>query len=76
MRQITIGFSLFALVVSLGKPALAEKEGVPGRRVGGGTRWSEPRLKPAPTMQTKLAAVTFASRCRLPKELKIKAMYS
>lgn len=75
MRQLTIGFSLLALVLSLANPAKAERDGVPGRRVGGGTRWTAPRLKQPPSMQGKFSAMAFASRARLPMSLKLKAIY-
>ncbi len=75
MRQLTIGFSLLALILSFANPALADREGVPGRRVGGGTRWTSPRMKQAPSLQNKLSAMAFASRTRLPLSLKLKLIY-
>lgn len=74
MRQLTIGISLFALLLWSASPALAGREGVPGRRVGGGTRWNTPRIKSSPSLQSKLSAMSFASRTRLPMSLKLKAM--
>ncbi len=76
MRQLAISFSLCALVLSLATPAMADREGVPGRRVGGGTRWTAPRTKQPPSIQGKLSAMAFASRTRLPKSLRLKAIYS
>ena len=75
MRQLAIGFSLFALVLSLAAPAKAEREGVPGRRVGGGTRWTAPRSKQNPSIQSKLSAMAFASRTRLPISLRLNVLY-
>lgn len=75
MRQITIGFSLLALLIAAINPALAEEEGVPGRRVGGGTRYTSPKIKSSPTIQNRLSAMSFASRAHLPIALKLKAMY-
>jgi hypothetical protein len=76
MRRLAISFSLFALVLSLAAPAKAAREGVPGRRVGGGTRWTTPRIKQPPSMQGKLSAMAFASRTRLPIALRLNALYS
>lgn len=75
MRQLIIGFSLFALMLSFANPAKAEREGVPGRRVGGGTRWTAPWPKQTPSLQNKLSAMAFASRAGLPLSLKLKAIY-
>ena len=84
MRQLAIGFSLLALLLLAVAPARAEegREGVPGRRVGGGTRWgyqsygqavlrNQPRV-----LSRKLSAMSLASRTRLPQELKLRALYS
>ncbi len=76
MRRITIGLSLIALIVSLAEPAIAGRQGVPSRRVGGGTRWSAPRPNPTVAVQNKLGALAFASRNNLPTALKLKAMFS
>ncbi|MBD2022419.1 hypothetical protein H6F43_19755 [Leptolyngbya sp. FACHB-36] len=38
MHQATVGISVVALLFLSALPAMAEREGVPGRRVGGGTR--------------------------------------
>jgi hypothetical protein len=76
MRQITISFSLFTLLLSSINPGLAEDEGVPGRRVGGGTRYTSPKIKPSTTIQNRLSAMGFASRTHLPIALRMKAMYS
>lgn len=75
MRHITIGCSILALILTLTEPALAGKEGVPGRRVGGGSRWTQPKLNSGRTPQTRLAALAFASRNHLPTSLKLKALY-
>ncbi|PSB32662.1 hypothetical protein [Stenomitos frigidus] len=75
MRQLAIVFSLFTLLLSLAAPAMADREGVPGRRVGGGTRWTTPRIKQHHSMQGKLSAMAFASRTRLPIALKLRALY-
>lgn len=75
MRQLTIGFSLLALILSFATPAEAGREGVPGRRVGGGTRWTAPRIKQPSSMQSKLSALAFASRTRLPIALRLRVLY-
>lgn len=75
MRQLTIGFSLLALILSFASPAEAGREGVPGRRVGGGTRWTAPRIKQPPSMRSKLSAMAFASRTHLPIALKLRVLY-
>lgn len=74
MRQLTIGFSLLALLFTVVEPAFAGRDGVPGRRVGGGSRWTQPKTK-SPSAQTRLNAMTFASRNHLPVALKLKAIY-
>jgi hypothetical protein len=74
MRQLTISISLLALLLWSASPALAGREGVPGRRVGGGTRWTTPRVKSSPNLQGKLSAMSFASRAKLPMSLKLKVM--
>jgi hypothetical protein len=76
MRQITIGLSIVALLFSVVEPAFAGRDGVPGRRVGGGSRWTQPKSKQSPTAHTRLTAMTFASRTHLPIALKLKAIYS
>lgn len=75
MRHLTISFSILALVIAIAEPALAGKDGVPGRRVGGGSRWTQPRPKQTRTPQTRLNAMAFASRNHLPMALKLKAIY-
>lgn len=76
MRQLTICFSLLTLMLSLATTATAaDREGVPGRRVGGGTRWTAPRLKPSHSMQGRISAMAFASRTGLPISLRFKAIY-
>jgi len=75
MRQITIGLSIFAMIFSVIKPALGG-DGVPSRRVGGGSRWTQPKNKPSASAQTRLMAMSFASRANLPIGLKLKAIYS
>jgi hypothetical protein len=75
MRQLTIGFSLLAMFFSATEPSLAGKDGVPSRRVGGGTRWTQPKLKQSPSTQSKLSAMTFASRTHLPMAFKLKVIY-
>lgn len=76
MRHITIGLSILALLFAVVEPAFAGRDGVPGRRVGGGSRWTQPKSKPSPTAQTRLAAISFASRNNLPIGLRLKAIYS
>jgi len=76
MRQLKILFSCFTFALFLAQPAFADHGGVPGRREGGGTRWTAPKLKPNPTLLGKLSALTFASRLRLPLALRLKALYS
>ncbi len=76
MRHITIGFSLLALFVSVTEPAFAGKDGLPGRRVGGGSRYtSQPKLKQSASAATRLTALAFASRGNLPVALRLKAIY-
>ena len=74
MRQIIVSFSLLALILSLASPAKAERQGVPGRRVGGGTRWTAPRTKQPSSMQSKLSAMAFASRTHLPFALRFRVL--
>ena len=75
MRHITIGLSLLALIFAIAEPALAGRDGVPGRRVGGGSRWTQPKTKPSASVQTRLQAMSFASRNNLPLALRLKAIY-
>jgi len=75
MRQFTLAVSLIALFASFAEPAQAGKEGVPGRRTGGGTRLTQSRIKVAKKPVTRFQALTFASRTNLPTSLKIKALY-
>lgn len=57
----TIGVSLFALVLAYAEPA-SSKEGLPGRRVGGGTRWTLAQPKqPTVSLQTQLSAMAVVS---------------
>lgn len=74
MRQLTIGFSILALLFAVVEPAFAGRDGVPGRRVGGGSRWTQPKAK-SPSAHTRLTAMTFAARNNLPIALKLKAIY-
>ncbi len=76
MRKVTIGLSIFALLFAISEPALAGRDGVPGRRVGGGSRWTQPKIKASASVQTRLTAMSFASRNNLPMALKLKAIYS
>ena len=76
MRHITVGLSLLALIFAIAEPALAGRDGVPGRRVGGGSRWTQPKTKASPSAHTRLQAMSFASRTRLPIALRLKAIYS
>ncbi len=77
MRHITIGFSLLALFISIAEPAFAGRDGFPGRRVGGGSRYtSQPKLKQSASAATRLTALAFASRGNLPMALRLKALYS
>jgi hypothetical protein len=47
MHHIMIGVCSLALVFSGMEPVLAKRTGVPGRRVGGGSRWTQqPNLAP------------------------------
>jgi hypothetical protein len=77
MRQMTIGFSLIALILFLAEPALAGRQGVPGRRVGGGTRWSAPHsnLKSTLALQEKLGTLALSPRDKLPLSQYVKAIY-
>ena len=75
MRQITILVSLIALFFTSIEPAIAGRQGVPGRRVGGGTRWTTPPLRQAASPQKKLKAMAFASRNNLPISLRLKTLY-
>ena len=77
MRQVTAVCALAIFLLSIAEPAMAApKKGVPGRRLGGGTRWSGPRIKQAVSLRGKLSAMAFASRTRLPMEVRVKALYS
>jgi hypothetical protein len=75
MRHLTIGLSLLAIFFSAAEPSFAGGDGVPSRRVGGGTRWTQPKLKQSPSAYSKLSAMTFASRNNLPIAFKLKAIY-
>ncbi|MEX0272363.1 hypothetical protein AB3R30_24925 [Leptolyngbyaceae cyanobacterium UHCC 1019] len=75
MRHLTIGLSLLAILFSTAEPSFAGKDGVPSRRVGGGTRWTQPKSKQFPSAHSKLSAMTFASRNNLPIALRLKAIY-
>lgn len=75
MRHLTVGFSLLAMLFSVAEPSFAGGNGVPGRRVGGGTRWTQPKLKQSPSAHSKLRAIAFASRNNLPISLRLKAIY-
>jgi hypothetical protein len=79
MRQVAIGFSILALAISAAQPVFAsapeKSDGVPGRRVGGGTRWMAPRPKSTISFHNRLSAMSFASRTHLPTNLKLKAIY-
>ncbi len=67
MRRITIFLSIIALTIALADPALAGRKGVPGRRVGGGTRIAAPHLDQAtnPKMQPNTVAFTSDSNSQL-----------
>ncbi len=69
--------SLVAVLFSQILPATAgqSREGVPGRRSGGGTRWTAPKAKQATLLRHKFAASTFASRTQLPMNLRLKAFF-
>ena len=84
MRQCAIGVSLLVILLAAAAPALAEdgRDGVPGRRVGGGTRWTHQQHRQAAAfqkrpsaLQRKLSAMAFASRTYLPRELKLRVLY-
>lgn len=75
MRYLTVGFSLLAILFSTAEPSFAGGNGVPRRRVGGGTRWTQPQLKQLPSAHSKLSAMAFASRNNLPIAFKLKAIY-
>jgi hypothetical protein len=83
MRHFAIGVSLLALLLATVAPARSEegREGVPGRRVGGGTRWAHQQQKRAilhnqpSSLHRKFSAMAFASRTQLPQELKLRILY-
>ena len=83
MRQFTIGVSLLALCLATVAPVRADegREGIPGRRVGGGTRWTQQQYRHTvlqsqrATLQRKLDAMAFASRTHLPQELRLRVLY-
>jgi acid phosphatase class B len=76
MRKITLALSLVAIFTSLAEPAAAGKEGLPGRRSGGGTRFTQSRQKITIKTSNRLYTLTFASRNRVPMSLRIKAFCS
>lgn len=59
-------------------PTLVAKnrEGVPGRRSGGGTRWTVTTSSTTASLRNRLAALAFASRTHLPSNLKVKALFT
>lgn len=75
MRYLTVGFSLLAILFSAAEPSFAGRDGVPSRRVGGGTRWTQPKLKQSPSAHAKLSAMAFASRNKLPIAFRLKTIY-
>lgn len=75
MRLLTIGFSLTAVILAFSDPAVAVKEGVPGRRVGGGTRWTAPRPRQATSLHNKLSVMSVASRAHLITCVKLEILY-
>ena len=76
-RRIATFVSLTALLLSYIAPAAAKNDpnGIPGRRTGGGTRWTVPNPKQTISLRNKLSAMTFASRNHLPMDLKLKALF-
>ncbi len=61
MRQITIFLSISAFMVAMAEPAMAGRKGVPGRRVGGGTRVTAPLIQELSSVQSELSPAAFAS---------------
>jgi hypothetical protein len=76
MRRLTLAISLIAIFTSLTEPASAGKEGLPGRRSGGGTRLTHSRQKITIKSSNRLHTMAFASRNRVPLALRIKALFS
>ena len=76
-RQIATVVSLVAFFLSYMAPASAKDNpnGIPGRRTGGGTRWTMPNPKQAVSLRNRFTALTFASRSHLPVNLKLKALF-
>jgi len=77
MLRTTMIVSLVALLLSQILPAQAaeSREGVPKGRSGGGTRWTAPKANKVVSLRQKFAAATFASRTRLPMNLRLKAFF-
>lgn len=75
MRQLTLTLLLVALVTSFSQPAQATKEGLPSRRTGGGTRFSQPRQQTSTKVSQRFHALAFASRTNLPTVLRVRAIY-
>jgi len=77
MLRITMIVSLVAIVFAQMLPVKAaeSREGVPGRRSGGGTRWTAPKANKVASLRQKFAAATFASRAHLPLNLRLKAFF-
>jgi hypothetical protein len=61
MRRVMIVFSSITLLVSLMEPSLAQRPGVPGRRVGGGSRWTQPNLEPSANHQAMFSKISFGT---------------
>jgi hypothetical protein len=76
MRQLTLVFSVVALVTSLSQLAQATKEGLPGRRTGGGTRFSQAQQQTNTKVSQRFHALAFASRTNLPTALRVRVIYS
>lgn len=75
MRQLTLALSVITILISLVEPAYAGKQGLPGRRSGGGTRVTQSRQKMMIKTSNRLHTLAFASRNRVPILLRIKALY-
>ncbi len=78
MLRVIVIISLLATVFAQISPVVAgeSREGVPGRRTGGGTRWAAPRANRSGLLRSNLAASAFASRTQVPMQLDLRAFFT
>ena len=77
MKWSTTLALLTVLFVSQSLPTSAQegREGVPGRRSGGGTRWSDQYHGRSALMKMRFAATMFAVRANLPMQFRLGAFF-